>query len=118
MFEWLFGNAKTTSTVVDSISSGLDKLIFTDEEKSDANQKGVDLFIKYQEATQPQNVARRLVALIVTSIWAALILLGIATYPINLEFSQFILSVLQTVVTPSFLVIISFYFWKRLKVKS
>ncbi len=115
MFEFLFGGGKTTEKVVDGISKGLDKLVYTEEEKSEASRLGVELFIKYQEATQPQNLARRLVALIVTGMWAFTIGLGLAMYKVDPVYSKYILDILQTIIMPSFVVIVSFYFWKRIK---
>jgi len=115
MFDWLFGGGNAANSVVDGIKNGIDKLVFTDEEKVDANQKGLGLFIKYQEATQPQNVARRLISLIVLSIWGTLILLTAALYSVDMEYAKFVLGLLQTVVMPSFLLVVGFYFFKRLK---
>ena len=50
----IFGSSKNTETVL----QGLDKVFFTNEEKS-------DFFLKYLAATQPQNLARRLIAIAV-----------------------------------------------------
>ncbi|MFK5947952.1 MAG: hypothetical protein QM500_04165 [Methylococcales bacterium] len=114
MLGWLFGGSGAADKAVDSISSGIDKMFYTDEEKADASQKGFDTFIKWQEATQPQNVARRLIALIITFLFAGLIIAGCAVWPWFPDFSVFIFSMLSELVLPSYIVIIAFYFGKRI----
>jgi len=114
-FGWLFGGSSQADKTVNSITSGIDKLVYTDEEKAEAGQKGMQLFIEYQKATQPQNVARRLIALIITSLFALLVLIGVVAWPFNPEYSDYVFEILQGVVLPSFLVIVSFYFYKRIK---
>ena len=59
------GGSKTADSVIDGVKRAGDMLVFTDEEKSLTNQKGMELFIKYQEATLPQNVTRRMIAIVV-----------------------------------------------------
>jgi len=71
---WFMGGSKTADTVINDVSSGLDKIVYTDQEKAEASQKGFELFIEYQKATLPQNVARRQLALIVLVLWVLLIL--------------------------------------------
>lgn len=95
----IFGSAKNTETVL----SGIDKVWFTNEEKS-------DFFLKYLAATQPQNLARRLIAIIVVALWAALIILGVAVHPWDSDYSQQIFFTLKDVVNTPFSIIIGFYF--------
>ncbi len=95
----LFGSGDTTSAVL----SGIDKAWFTDQEKS-------GFFLKYLAATQPQNLARRLIAVIVVLLWAMLILLGVALYKFDPAYSDFIFSTLKDVVNTPFGIIIGFYF--------
>ena len=47
--------------ITDGVIAGLDKIWHTDEEKSDAREKGYELFLKYMELNQDQN-SRRSVA--------------------------------------------------------
>ncbi len=69
----IFGTDKALSAVIDGVSNGLDALVYTDEEK--ANDAAKDrteargMVIRWMEATQGQNLARRLIALSITGVW-------------------------------------------------
>ena len=83
--------------------STLDKAWFTDQEMS-------SYFIQYLAATQPQNMARRLIAFIVVALWALLVLIAVAVYKIDAGFSGFVFSTLHENVNTPFSIIIGFYF--------
>lgn len=76
MFDFLgkmFGTDKAMSKTIDTIANGLDKLVYTSEEKADdaklERQEYRSFIIKWQEATQGQNLTRRFLAFIITMIW-------------------------------------------------
>lgn len=106
----IFGSSKNTETIVDGAVAGMDKMFFTKEEKAEANLKVSEWFLRYLEATQPQNLSRRFIAVVVVLLWALLVLIGVAAYPFDLAFSQFIFDVLKDVVMNPFLIIMGFYF--------
>ena len=106
----IFGSSKNTETIVDGAVAGLDKIFFTAEEKSDASAKVAEWYLKYLAATQPQNLARRLIALVVVLLWALLVLVGVATYKFDSGFSMFVFDILRDVVNMPFQIIIGFYF--------
>jgi hypothetical protein len=106
----IFGSSKNTESIVNGAVSGLDKMFFTKEEKSEANAKLSEWYLKYLEATQPQNLARRLIAMIVVLLWAALILAGVAVYRFDMTYSEYVFRVLNDVVMNPFLMIMGFYF--------
>lgn len=110
----IFGNSDTANKVAEGIYNGVDKLVFTDEEKADASREGFKLWIEYQKATQPQNIARRLIALLIVSVWAVLVLVAAFVYPLSPDYSAYLLELLWKAVMPSIVVIISFYFYKRI----
>ena len=66
--------------------------------------------IKYLEATQPQNLARRLIAIVIVLLWAVLVLAGVGVYKFDPAYSQFIFDILADVVMNPFLMIMGFYF--------
>ena len=105
----IFGGGDTTKAVL----RGIDKAWFTDQEKS-------DYMLKYLAATQPQNMARRLIAFIVVFLWAVLVLIAVISQPWMPEWSNKIFYILEDVVNMPFSIIIGFYFaahlarsWKK-----
>lgn len=69
----LFGSDKALEAVVDGVSNGLDKLVYTDEEKQEAAAKerteARSMLIDWMKATQGQNLSRRVIALSITAVW-------------------------------------------------
>lgn len=69
----IFGTEKALTSVVDNVSKGFDALIYTPEEK--ANDAAKDraaarsMIITWMESTKGQNLARRLIALCIVSVW-------------------------------------------------
>lgn len=119
----IFGSPKNTETIVSGAVGGIDKMFFTQQEKAEANAKLGDWYLKYLTATQPQNLARRLIAMVIVFIWALLIIVGVVARGIELWvmglvtaeegeqlFSEFIFSVLVEVVMNPFLMVMGFYF--------
>lgn len=77
MFSWLgklFGTDKAATSLVNNLSSGLDKLVYTDQERSEDLAKNTtearQVLLEWLRGTQGSNLARRLIALSVTFIWA------------------------------------------------
>ena len=106
----IFGSSKNTETIINGAVAGMDKIVFTKEERADANAKLGEWYLKYLEATQPQNLARRFIAIVVVGLWAVVVLLGIATNYFNVSFSDYVFNTLSSVVNPPFMIIIGFYF--------
>ena len=72
-FGRLFGTEKALTAIVDSASKGIDALVYTDEEKAgDAakdRSEARSMVVQWMQATQGQNLARRLIALSITGVW-------------------------------------------------
>ena len=72
-FGRIFGTEKALEKIIDSASSGLDKLIYTDQEKAadaaKATTEARAMVVSWMQATQGQNLARRLISLSVTFVW-------------------------------------------------
>lgn len=72
-FGKMLGSDKALSGVVDGVTNGLDKLVYTSEEKADdaakATTEARQMVIDWMRSTQGQNLARRLIALSVTGVW-------------------------------------------------
>lgn len=79
-FGRLFGTDAAITKTIDSVSNGLDKLILTDEERLDAAGKerseARSVLVQWMVTTQGQNLARRLIALLITGVWLLNIVLA------------------------------------------
>lgn len=106
----VFASDKNRDKLVDGAVSGFDKMFFTKEERADASGKLGEWYLKYLAATQPQNLARRFIAIVVVLLWAALIIGGILIRWINYELSDYIYRILTDVVAVPFGIVIGFYF--------
>ena len=80
LFGKLFGTEKALDSVVKSAAAGLDSLIYTDQEKAEAaaqqRTEARQMVVAWMQATQGQNLARRLIALCITAVWLAMYLLA------------------------------------------
>lgn len=110
LLDKLFGSEKQLDKLTTGAVNGLDKIFFTAEEKSEANQKLSEWYLKYLGATQPQNLARRLIAMVVVALWALLILLGVLLFRLDPGWSAFVFSTLDNIVNNPFMIIVGFYF--------
>lgn len=79
----LFGSEKALSGIVEGVANGLDALVYTDEEKAgDAakdRKKARQMVVQWMNATQGQNLARRLIALSITGVWLSMYILSVGT---------------------------------------
>lgn len=100
--------------VVDNISSGLDKLIYTDQEKSEMSKEGYKLFLDYLSLNKDENSirskTRRIIAVSVVGNYLALLNAGVvAFYYEKPEFGRFIFETAKTL-TALVVSITVFYF--------
>lgn len=76
----LFGTEKALEGIVDGATKALDKLAYTEEEKEqDAAKERSEarqLVVQWMGSTQGQNLARRMLALIVSLIWVTMYLIS------------------------------------------
>lgn len=72
-FGKLFGTDKATASLIDNVSNGLDKLIYTDEEKAEdiaeARREGRAVVMEWLRSTSGSRIARRLIALVIVLPW-------------------------------------------------
>lgn len=119
----LFGSDKAGAALVDNVSSGLDKMFYTDEEKAEDGRaersEGRKLYLDWVKSTQGSNLARRLIALVVTAIWALQYVISMSLYalapwfPDQLELmrqSATSLSENGEAVTGAMMIVLGFYF--------
>lgn len=70
----LFGSSETGVKLVSDITDAVDKMFHTDQEKAEAvaqaRREGYSVYMEWLKSTSGSRVARRLLALTVTGIWA------------------------------------------------
>lgn len=69
VFKKIFSTDTVIEKATDGIYNGLDKAWHTDEEKEDDKQKRIELFGKLLELSKGSSPARRLIAMIVMTLW-------------------------------------------------
>jgi hypothetical protein len=113
IFSFLTGTSATAEKAVDGIVSGLDAMVFTDEEKSQASMKVLDFKLKYAEATQGMSISRRVIAFTISAAWLLLVVLTVAVGLIAGGKSDevgFLMQIMTDVVMQPFSIIVGFYF--------
>ena len=113
LFSWVTGGSDTASKVIDAVVKTGDALVFTDEEKSVANQKTLDWVLQYMNATNAQNVARRMIALVVVVTWMIILLMAcVAGYFDRGEnsYAMWLFEVMKEIIANPYNIIIGFYF--------
>lgn len=69
----LFGSDESIKTTISAVKDGIDALVYTEEEKAvDAAKERSEarsMLVGWMEATQGQNLARRLISLAITGVW-------------------------------------------------
>ena len=107
----IFGKGDNISKGLDMVDKGLDALVFTDEEKSVANQTILDWKLKWISATGAQSVARRVIAYVIVALWALMVVLAVSLTLLEMpEKGKFLFEVLRDIIHWPFITIIGFYF--------
>ena len=123
LFGKIFGTEKALNNVVSSVASGLDSLVYTDQEKAEAAAEqrieARKMVVAYMQATQGQNLARRLIALAITAVWllmyvlaalASILAVWLAGHEAEFHASAQIARELASDMNPAVMLILAFYF--------
>jgi len=113
LLSWITGSGDTANKVIDAVIKTGDAMVFTDEEKSVANMKKLDWVLQYMNATNAQNVARRMIALFVVVSWMFVLFMAcIAGYFSRDEssYAMWLFDILTEIVSEPYNIIIAFYF--------
>lgn len=120
-FSWLTGNNKTAEKAVDAAVNSVDALFFTEEEKSAAAMKALELRIDFAKHTSKMSISRRVIVVAVSGVWtlAVVLLLALALFA-GLESQAFkaVKAVMVDVVMQPFSIIVGFYFLAQLASKA
>lgn len=109
-----------------------DKLVYTDEERADDRSEKNALFVEYVRASQPQERARRFIAISVTLGWIVNGAVCMVAYFVDWGITVYLMAHPEITITPPKLfpdmaefalwyvmpimtTVTGFYFWKRIK---
>lgn len=110
-FKSLFSAPEVVSKATDAVIKTGDALVFTDEERSVANQKILDWTLKFHEASKGSNIARRYLAVMFSGVFLLLVVATAIVVGLGLsETADRLMELItETLVVPVGM-IITFYF--------
>jgi hypothetical protein len=93
-FEWITAGPRAAEKVLDAGISGIDKLVYTEEEKAEARGKMLDSWIKLQETlgeeTTVRGVTRRILAVMFCGVYVLLTLVAAVVWPWMKDYANFL----------------------------
>lgn len=111
----LFGSPDAAVKTAGTIAKGIDAMVFTDQEKSEHKAKAMEWLGKYMESTQGQNLARRMIAMVVTIQWALMLNVAVLLQLLDSDAkSQYVFKVMDECVNEAFMLVMIFYFGARM----
>jgi hypothetical protein len=91
---WLFGASNAADKILDAGINGIDKLVYTEEEKAEARKELLAHWIKLQETlgeeTTVRGVTRRILAVSFCSVYILLTLVAAAVWPFVENYANFL----------------------------
>lgn len=121
MFSWLTGNSDATEKAVDGAVSLLDNAFYTKEEQSQVALKMLEFRIDFAKATQHMSISRRIITIVVTAMWALVVLILLALGIIfgkDAASVEFVFETMKDIVNPPFMIIVGFYFLSQVVSKA
>ena len=130
IFRRIFGSAKSLDGLVDAAKSGIDKLVYTGEEKAEAAERREERLLEQQrfhldwmgtwlKTTSPQNVARRVLAFLwvgsfMLLLWVSVVFNVVAAFagdPISwVDAAEHVRKTLAEDLSMETMLILTFYF--------
>lgn len=107
----LFGSKEVIGKTVDAVINTGDALVFTEEEKSQANMEKLKWILEFHKASSGSNIARRLIAIMYSFAFLTLIGVVAALYGLGMDVAgdKIFALLTDTLVVPMGM-IITFYF--------
>lgn len=111
-FKSLFSAPEVIGKTTDAVIATGDALVFTDEEKSVANQKILDWMLKFHEASKGSNIARRFISIMFTLVFLTLVIACaiLVGFGLSETADRLLELIVETLGTPMAM-IIGFYFF-------
>lgn len=118
----IFGTDKAILEAVKTAKTGMDYLVYTDQEKAEAaaqeRTEGRKMVVEWMRNTQGQNLARRFIAISVVCVWLTQIVIGqilllfsvFLTFPENIMKAAGVMQEGAGDMEPSMMLVMTFYF--------
>ena len=104
---------KTIAETAKSAVRGLDSIVYTEQEKAEKTQAAQTLYAELWKAAVPSAISRRVIAAIMVSVWAVLVLTAMVLIAAGADArAEKVVELLVTVVKDPVSIIVSFYFLK------
>lgn len=105
---------KIVEKTADGIYNGLDKLVFTDEEKADAKQRAFQADLDFKKLMMqegsPSAISRRILAWAISGVYMSLVVVSCIIWRFNQEWAKFIIENGVARIEFAFGAVISTYF--------
>ena len=95
--------------IIDKGSDFIDDVIYTKDEKAENKNKLMDFYLEYQRTTSGQNIARRVLAIMMVSAYLTFALMGIVVFKFDSTWSTLVFSFVKEL-SLAVSLIIAFYF--------
>lgn len=120
----IFGTDKAAGALINNVSNGLDKLVYTKQEQAEAEAASVTearrMVVDWLKSTSGQNLSRRIIALVVTGMWTVAKTVSVAL-PVAVVWSDSldpgkvqktleIISTSASDITSAMMLVLGFYF--------
>ena len=104
---------KAIAETAKSAVRGLDDIVYTEQEKAEKTQAAQNLYAELWKAAVPSAISRRVIAAIMVSVWAVLVLVALLLISIGQDVrAEKVVELLVTVVKDPVSIIVGFYFLK------
>ncbi|BDD10871.1 hypothetical protein FUAX_40870 (plasmid) [Fulvitalea axinellae] len=110
----LFGKKNLDAQkMFDTVTSGIDKMFYTNEERAEADMERVRAHTEYVKGTLEENgtrsVTRRYLAVMIMAVFLGLVVGAVAAYPFDREYAKFIFEVATSIFTLAMMVAAFFF---------
>ena len=117
LFSFLKSNQKTVDKVIDGAVSGIDKMFFTKEEKTQVTKEMADGLQDFVKQTLDENTARsrtrRVLAIMIMAVYLLLIIAAVVVFAFSKEYAEFVFKVVGEMSTYA-LMVAGFFFGAHL----
>lgn len=114
LWDWFTSGPRAAEKVLDGAISGIDKIVFTEEEKADMRAKLGDQWVELQkvlsEESTTRSVTRRILAVLIIVPFVLTCVGSSIAYPFNADYANFLWDVAEGAYGTFALMIGAFYF--------